>query len=172
MTKPICQRTHGSSTIRRRVRTASSPNIFQVLSLKPDALVALAGLRRKFGQGESPLGKRKEELIYVTVSALNNSSHCTNSHAVALAEQAGSKIADLIKQGKWQQSDLTPDESAMLAFCQKAVLRKEKMKSHDIVKLRDAGFSDEEILEITLHTAYRLFQNHMADTLGVEDEPV
>ena len=146
-------------------------NIFQALSLKPESLAVISQLRASFAAGESPLGRRKEELIYTAVSVINQSRHCSNSHSRALAELTGQEFADQVLTN-WRQAKLQPDERVMLEYCEKASLNRSNCKEDDLVKLRIAGFNDEQILEIVLHMAYRHFMNIVADALGVEDEPI
>jgi len=145
-------------------------NIFQALSLRPESLITLAEFRKTFAGDNSLLGRRKEELIHTTVSTLNNSRHCLNSHSEKLRLIAP-QIADQVKED-WRLADLTADEQVMLEFCEKAILHRTDVTPADINLLRAAGFCDNEILEIVLHIAYRYFMNIIADVLGVEDEPV
>jgi uncharacterized peroxidase-related enzyme len=146
-------------------------NIFQALSLRPDSLLGLAELRATFAADKSLLGRRREELIHTAVSAMNKCRHCTNSHVEKLRKLAGEDIAHQVAQD-WRQADLAPDEHIMLEFCEKITLQRQQLGSENIDTLRAAGFSDDQILEIVLHVAYRHFQNIVADALGVEDEPI
>ena len=55
----------------------------------------------------------------------------------------------------------------MLEFAEKLTLNPGEMNENDIEKLRKTGFSDEEILSITLITNYFNFVNRNANALGV-----
>lgn len=44
------------------------------------------------------------------------------------------------------------------------------MAEQDVISLREAGFSDEAILDINQVTGYYAFVNRLADGLGVELE--
>jgi uncharacterized peroxidase-related enzyme len=145
-------------------------NIFQALSLRPDSLITLATFRKTFAGENSLLGPRKEELIHTVVSAMNQCRHCTHSHAKKLEKLAGS-VAQQVKTN-WRQADLTQQEIAMLDFCEKITLNRQALCDKDIVLLQKSGFSDCEILEIVLQVAYRHFMNIVADSLGVENEPL
>lgn len=146
------------------------PNILQVLSLKPESLLALAKLRETLVAGGSSLGRRKEELINVAVSTMNQCGHCMRSHGEALHRAAGD-IADSVIRN-WRLAELPSQERALLQFCEKVTLFRNQLSKSDIDLLLTAGYCDREILEIVLATAYRHFMNIVADTLGVEDEPV
>jgi uncharacterized peroxidase-related enzyme len=146
------------------------PNILQVLSLKPDSLLALAKLRETLATGGSSLGRRKEELINVVVSTMNQCRHCMHSHGEALRTIAGDVSGEVVRD--WRTAKLSGQEYALLQFCEKVTLFRNQMSRSDVDSLRAAGYGDREILEIVLATAYRHFMNIVADALGVEDEPI
>lgn len=145
------------------------PNILQAFSLKPDSLLALVKLRKTLAAGGSSLGRRKEELINTAVSKMNQCNHCTRAHGAVLRRMYG-KVADQVTTD-WHTAELAPDEQVMLEFCEKVTLFRSTLERSDTERLRASGFSDYQILEVVLITAYRHFMNIVADTLGVEDEP-
>ena len=145
------------------------PNILQAFSLKPESLVALMKLRETVAAGRSSLGRRKEELINTAVSQMNQCDHCTRAHGAVLRRLAG-RVADQVTTD-WHTAELSADERIMLEFCEKMTLFRSTLERGDTEKLRGSGFSDYQILEIVLITAYRHFMNIVADTLGVDDEP-
>ena len=61
------------------------------------------------------------------------------------------------------QKDLT-----MLEYAEEITLRPSEISEKDMRKLRDAGWTDKEILDIAAVTSYRNFITRMADALGVE----
>jgi uncharacterized peroxidase-related enzyme len=70
----------------------------------------------------------------------------------------------------WREADLDDQEKAMLAFTQKFTLAPGEITDEDIKALRDAGFSDEQVLAIGLGAGYRNWVDRIADLLGVEEE--
>jgi alkylhydroperoxidase family enzyme len=70
----------------------------------------------------------------------------------------------------WREADLDEQEKAMLAFTEKFTLSPGEMGDADIDKLRQAGFSEDEILAIGLGAGYRNWVDRIADLLGVEEE--
>src|ERR687898_1142320 len=70
----------------------------------------------------------------------------------------------------WREADLDPEEKAMLAFTEKFTLTPNQITDLDIEALREAGFSDEQILAIGLGVGYRNWVDRIADLLGVEEE--
>jgi uncharacterized peroxidase-related enzyme len=70
----------------------------------------------------------------------------------------------------WREADLDPQEKAMLAFTEKFTLAPSEIADGDIDSLRQAGFSEAEILAIALGAGYRNWVDRIADLLGVEEE--
>ncbi|HEY2921050.1 MAG TPA: hypothetical protein VGK77_18870 [Candidatus Binatia bacterium] len=70
----------------------------------------------------------------------------------------------------WREADLDDQEKAMLAFTEKFTLTPSQITDADIEPLRQAGFSDDEILSIGLGADYRNWVDRIADLLGVEEE--
>ena len=70
----------------------------------------------------------------------------------------------------WHEADLDDQEKAMLAFTEKFTLTPSQISDDDIETLRQAGFSDEQILSIGLGAGYRNWVDRIADLLGVEEE--
>lgn len=58
----------------------------------------------------------------------------------------------------------------MLAYAVKLTLEPGHMIEADVIVLRDAGFSDRDILDINQITGYYAYVNRLASGLGVELE--
>jgi uncharacterized peroxidase-related enzyme len=67
----------------------------------------------------------------------------------------------------WSTAGLDDRRTAMLAYAQKLTLEPTRMNETDVVALRDAGFSDRDILDICEVTAYYAYVSRIADGLGV-----
>ena len=64
--------------------------------------------------------------------------------------------------------DLTKAEHAMLEWAEKLTLHPAMMTLEDIEKLREAGWTDRDILDIAHVCAYFNFRVRMVDGLGLE----
>ena len=73
------------------------------------------------------------------------------------------KIAHDYRSAGLERKDL-----AMLEYAEKMTLHPSEMTAQDVRRLREAGWSDREILDIAALTAYRNFITRVADALGVE----
>ena len=65
---------------------------------------------------------------------------------------------------------LDPADRAILTFVEKMTLAPSEMTDADVRSLRDAGFSDENILEICAIAAMFNYVSRIADALGIELE--
>jgi len=70
----------------------------------------------------------------------------------------------------WTTADLSDKRRAMLAFSVKLTATPGDMSPEDAQALRDAGFSDRDILDITEVVAYYAYANRIADGLGIKTE--
>ncbi|GAB4547402.1 MAG: hypothetical protein Kow0063_42070 [Anaerolineae bacterium] len=72
----------------------------------------------------------------------------------------------------FRNAGLEPDEVAMLAYVEKVIHHAHHITGEDIDELRCYGFSDAEILDITLAAAARSFFAKVLDALGAEPDEV
>jgi uncharacterized peroxidase-related enzyme len=68
----------------------------------------------------------------------------------------------------WRQMELTEAEYAMLEFAEKLTLTPSNMREADVNKLRDAGWTDRDVLDIVHVCAYFNFRVRVVDGLGLE----
>ena len=70
----------------------------------------------------------------------------------------------------WRSAGLPEHTQAALAFAEKLTLTPSQMTQADIQTLRNCGYSDEEIHDITQIAAFFNYINRIADALGVPPE--
>jgi uncharacterized peroxidase-related enzyme len=73
-------------------------------------------------------------------------------------------------QSDFRQAEINGRDRAMLEYAVKLTLEPWSMNQEDVERLRQAGFSDADILDINQVTGYFAFVNRLADGLGVELE--
>jgi hypothetical protein len=71
-------------------------------------------------------------------------------------------------QNEWRQADLTKAERAMLEYAEKMTLTPAMMTQEDVQNLRDAGWTDRDVLDIAMVCAYFNFRVRLVDGLGLE----
>lgn len=70
----------------------------------------------------------------------------------------------------WRTAGLSQRRIVMLEYATKLTTNPGKMSRTDVVSLRDAGFSDRDVLDICEVVAYYAYVNRLADGLGVAVE--
>ena len=79
------------------------------------------------------------------------------------------ELADAI-EADWTTAPIDGKRRAMLTFSVKLTKTPADMTPADAAALREAGFSDRDILDITEVVAYYAYANRIADGLGIELE--
>ena len=144
------------------------PAVFQLSSLRPDLVSALAGLARAlFGGGE--LSRGAQESIATYVSALNQCPYCVSVHSVLMRSQGASdEQVEAARSG--DVSPAADDEIApFLPLAEKISRNASKLTDEDIQELRGSGWSDEKILEAIWMVVFFSLVNRLADALGIDE---
>jgi len=79
-------------------------------------------------------------------------------------------LADQL-EADWRTADLPSSTRAALEFADKLTRTPSRMTRADVERLRAAGFTDEDIHDVTQIAAYFNYINRIADALGVPPEP-
>lgn len=142
-------------------------NIMRIHSLNPQAMMAHIELYQCLLFGRSGLRRAEREALATVVSVTNDCAYCTRHHAEALKAywKDQQRVDRLIDD---YQSVEDERLRAMLGFGAKLTRTPAAVSEDDVQALRDAGFSDADILDITLITSYFNFVNRIAEGLGVE----
>jgi uncharacterized peroxidase-related enzyme len=146
-------------------------NVFKVESLNPVVMRAHLEFYMAIMYGRSGLSRQQREMIAMTVSNQNRCTYCTTHHTEALSKYL--KDADALRaiRKDFAVSPIGPKEKAMLAYATKVTHSPALVNDSDTDQLREVGFSDSDILDITLVASYFNFVNRLVLSLGVELEP-
>ena len=79
-------------------------------------------------------------------------------------------LAERIEED-WPTAGLDGRRTAMLAYAEKLTRTPASMTPEDVGALREAGFSEADVLHICEVVAYYAYANRIADGLGIELEP-
>jgi len=105
-------------------------------------------------------------MIAVVVSVANRCHYCVVSHSAALRKLTGDPVlADQIATNH-RYAPLEPGEHAMLEYALKLTADSSSCTEDDVGELREAGWSDEDILDIAQVAAMFNFTNRLASGLG------
>jgi uncharacterized peroxidase-related enzyme len=147
------------------------PNVLRVYAIRPRHLQLWNEFYDELMRGDSGLTKAQREMIAVVVSTTNRCHYCIVSHSAALRKLTGDPL--LVEQLQTNQAYARVDakERAMLDFAVKLTERSHTCAEADVDALRDAGWNDEEIMDIAEVTAMFNFTNRLASGLGWRPNP-
>ena len=131
------------------------PNMFRAIGNSP---AALESMWTSFGAlSKGRLGAKLGEQIAVHVADLNRCEYCLAAHTV-LGGKAGASPGEMTAAQGGESSD--PRTQAALVFAAKLVKRHGNVSQADILEVREAGFSEEEVAEILANVALNIFTNY------------
>lgn len=131
------------------------PNMFKVIG---SSEAALESMWTSFGAlGKGKIDARLGEKIAVLVADINRCEYCLAAHTV-LGQKAGATAEEMSLAQEGKSEDLKVQ--AALSFSAKVVRERAKVNDEDVLKLKKAGFDDEEIAEILAHVALNIFTNY------------
>jgi uncharacterized peroxidase-related enzyme len=149
-----------------RERLGFVPNVLRAFALRPEHLLPWWTYYDELMRGESGLTKAQREMIAVVVSATNRCHYCIVSHSGALRKLTGDPVLVDQLATSYKYAPLEEKERAMLDFAVKLTERSERCTEDDVEALRQAGWTDEEIMDITQVAAMFNFTNRLASGLG------
>ncbi|WKK72387.1 carboxymuconolactone decarboxylase family protein [Rathayibacter oskolensis] len=139
----------------------------KVLALNPEALLAWDGLSRAI---TARMDRRRYELVTLAAARGARSAHCLLAHGrVASSWIPEEQLLRIARD--YRDAGLTPAEVAMMAFAERVSRDAADMTEADSIRLREAGFTDREIVDIALAAAARNFYSRAVQALAVEVEP-
>lgn len=139
-----------------------TPNMFRAVANSPAALRSMWGSFGALGGGT--LGAKLGEQIAVAVADRNACTYCLSAHT-ALGRKAGASAEEMAEAQAGRSAD--PRTAAALTFSLALVERRGGVDAADVRALRDAGFTDEGIVEVIAHVALNLFTNYVNVALDV-----
>ena len=138
------------------------PNLMTTLAHSPAALGAYLQFGQALGGSNIPASLREQ--IATSVAGANHCTYCASAHTL-LGKNAGVADDELARNLRGQSDD--PRTAAALSFATALVERRGWVGDDDLAAVRDAGFSDAEVVEIIATVAINTFTNyfnHVAQT--------
>ena len=142
------------------------PNVLRAYALRPRHLQLWNAFYDELMRGESGLSKVQREMIAVVVSATNRCHYCIVAHSAALRKLSGDPILVEQLRTNYRYARVDPAERAMLDFAVKLTEQSHRCTEDDVAALREAGWEDEDIMDIAEVTAMFNFTNRLASGLG------
>ena len=130
------------------------PNVARLLALTPEHLVRWWSYFDELMRGPSGLTKTQREMIAVVVSAEARCPYCVSAHAAGLRLRVKDAASVDRLAVNYRQVDLPEQDRAMLDYAVKLTRAPDECSEADIARLRDVGFSDEDVLHIVEIAAF------------------
>lgn len=140
------------------------PNYAKVFCYRPEIMGLWAQLQ--YGIKRHMDRRRFELVTFVAANALR-STLCSLAHGKLLTEFLPMEDVGAIARGEAPKS-LSAAEAAMLAFGRKVARDASAVTADDVALLKQHGFTDAEIFDISATAAARAFWTKLLDSLGVE----
>ena len=130
------------------------PNMFRLIAASPAALQGFTGNN---GALARTLDVKTRERIALAVAQVNNCDYCLSAHSYLGLNLAKITPEEIALNRKGESGDAKAD--AAVRFAAKVVRERGRVSDGDIKAVRDAGFSDGQIVEIIAVTAENIFTN-------------
>ncbi|WP_290809335.1 hypothetical protein [Ferrovibrio sp.] len=104
--------------------------------------------------------------VGVTPAREVRSTYCSMVYGKQLTADLGSKEMVPVVQRDFRSAGLPPRDVAMLIYAEKVARDASQVTPADVDALRTAGFTDANISEIALCTAFRCFIGRFFDAVG------
>jgi uncharacterized peroxidase-related enzyme len=114
---------------------------------------------------KSHMDLRRYELATFAAAQRLKSSYCSLAHGGVLRERFGEPVADIARDRRG--AGLSDVDLAVMDLAERVVDDASAIGDADLQPLRDAGLSDDEIMDVVLAAAARCFFSKTLDALGV-----
>lgn len=138
---------------------------------RPDLLPVYTAFIDKVRDGFS-LGMREWRLITLVAAKQVPSTYCSYVYSKLLFDDLGSKDKVLAVQRDFRTAGLSSKDVEMLAYAEKIARNASEVTQGDIERLRQTGFSDQQICDIALCASFRCFVARFFDATGAGPEAV
>ena len=143
------------------------PNVLKAYAFNETKLNAFTGMYNDLMLGESNITPLEREMIAVVVSSINRCYYCLVAHGNSVRKL--SKNPELGEQMaiNYRLADLKPNQRAMMDFAVKMTEESYKIEEIDRQKLRDNGYSDQDIWDIASIASFFNMSNRMASAIDM-----
>jgi uncharacterized peroxidase-related enzyme len=142
----------------------SVPNLFRVVANSPAALEGYLGLHGALAKGG--LDARTRERIALAVAERNGCGYCLAAHSYLGRNLAKLEEAEILANRAGGSTDARA--AAAVRFAVQVVETRGHVADADLAALRDAGFTDAQVIEIVLHVALNTLTNYVNEVARTE----
>jgi uncharacterized peroxidase-related enzyme len=145
------------------------PNVLHAYTINPAKFRVFSAFYNQLMLDEETCGlsKLEREMIAVVVSSANRCYYCLVAHGEAVRELSSDPQLGEMMVMNYRVADLEPRVRGMLDFAWKLTLASHEIGEADRQRLRDLGFSDQDIFDICDIAAIFNYTNRMAHGLDM-----
>lgn len=140
------------------------PSHTKAMAMNPDAYRAFEALIRSVAK---PLGLRRYELVTLAAARGTKSRHCRLAHGAKSLRLFDEEQLERIARD-YTDAGLTDAEVEMMRFAERVGEGAAAMTEADSQRLRDAGFTDQEIVDIAIAASARVYFGSALQALAVD----
>ncbi len=142
----------------------SAPNLFRLVATSPQALEGYLALSGALGKGALPAATR--ERIALAVAEINGCDYCLSAHSYLGKNLARLDDAEITANRNGASND--PKADAAVRFAAKVTRERGHISDADFAAVREAGYSDAQIIEIVQHVALNSWTNYFNEVFRTE----
>ena len=144
------------------------PNLFRLIGSSPAALTAFTNFQ---GALSKTLDMKTRERIALAVAQVNGCDYCLSAHTYLGLNLAKISPEEIAQNRKGASGDAKAN--AAVAFAYKVAQERGHVGDADITAVRNAGFTDAQIVEIVALVAENSFTNYLNEVAKTDiDFPV
>ena len=143
------------------------PNVLLAYAHDEAKLDHFMGFYNHLMHGDSGLSKLEREMIAVVVSSHNRCYYCMVSHSAAVRKISKDPILGELLVMNYRAADLSNRHLAMLDFAWKLTENPDKISDADREHLKDEGFDEHDIWDISAVASFYNMSNRMASAIDL-----
>jgi len=145
------------------------PNLFRIVGTSPAVLEGYLGLNGALSHGKLPAATR--ERIALAVAQVNGCGYCLAAHSYLGKNLAKLEGVEIVANRNGTSTDAKA--AVAVRFAANIATARGAVSAAEVSAVREAGYSDAEIVEIIAHVALNTLTNYVNEVLGTEiDFPV
>ena len=146
-----------------------APNLFRMVGTSPAALEGYLGMSAALAKGSLPAATRQR--IALAVAEINGCQYCLSAHTYLGHNLAKLDDAEMAANRRGRSTD--PKADAAVHFASRVTQLRGHVSPADFAAVKDAGYSDAQIIEIVQHVALNVWTNYINTVAQTEiDFPV
>lgn len=143
------------------------PNVLASYTFAQEKMRNFSNFYNELMLGESGLSRLEREMIAVVVSSINHCYYCLVAHGQAVRQLSGDPILGELLVMNYRAAKLDQRQRAMLDFAAKLTESPDKVDAPDREALREAGFSERDIFDISSTAAFFNMTNRVASGIAM-----